>query len=244
MQHERRRHSRSKADPGTVCTCTSADLSGRGDHYNLALRILDVAPDGACIVTTGRLRELSQVILDVTIPRLLGRIRARAHVRWSMTVEKAGRTAHVAGLRFDRVLDSTGDRREILSGGREKERNASKEPQRRWRRFKPVVHKLLCDPYDLKRMLGFKSNPAISLKDLSCGGAQVVCTKKLDKGSRADLQFELPAVRGPVSIETQVRWCRRDTLSLEPRWNTGLVFIRMSREDETKLKDAEQFHLG
>lgn len=245
MHPDRRKHPRSPATPGTVCTCMHADFAGRSaDHHNLAIRLLDIAPTGACVVTNGPLRRMSPVILDVTIPHALGRFKTRAQVRWSVTLEKGGRTAHVAGLRFERILDSWGDRRHLVGAGGEKESGASREPQRRWKRFSPKVTSLACDPHDLRRMLGMKSNPALLLLDLSRGGARIVCSKKLEKGSRADLSFELPSVQGRLSIETQVRWCRRDTLSLDPRWNTGLVFIRMSKEDEKRLEQAEQFHTG
>jgi hypothetical protein len=228
-----------------VCTCTSANGLGPERHRdNLAVRLLDIAASGACLVTTGRLPVTAPVILDVTVPRLEGRLQTRAEVRWSVTLEKGGRTAHVAGLRFDRVLDAFGDRRQLPRAVPEEHSGTSREPQRRWKRFSPRVASLSCDPHDLRRMLGFKSNPALSLRDLSRGGARIVTSRKLKKGSRADLALELPSVSGALLIETQVRWCRRDTLSLEPRWNTGLVFIRMSKEDEGRLKHAEQFHTG
>lgn len=243
MQLDRRKYPRSPSDPGAVCTCTSADFAGRdGDHYNLATRLLDVSRRGACIVTVGRLREKAPVLLDVTVPRTLGRFKAKAEVRWSVTLEKNGRTAHVAGLRFDRVLESTGGGEKALSG--DAVPPPSHEPQRRFKRFAPKVLALECDPHDFRRMIGLGSNPAVRLKDLSQGGAQLVLSRPLKPGAEVGLSFELPAVRGTVAAQAKVRWCRRDTLTLERRWNAGLVFLRMSPEDELRLKVAEEFHIG
>ena len=241
MTPERRRHVRRPAEAGTICTLRDVPRAGRdGDPGNLAVRLLDLASSGACLVTTGRLPIATPVILDVTLPGSPGPFNTRAEVRWSVTVENGDRTAHVAGLRFDRVLGSSGDPGRLPEAGRSL---PSREPQRRWKRFSPRVASLSCDAHDLRRMLGWRSNPALSLRDLSRGGAGIVTSRKLKKGSRADLAIDLSVVGG-VWIETQVRWCRRDTLSLEPRWQTGLVFIRMSKQDEARLEDAEQFHKG
>ena len=36
-----------------------------------------------------------------------------------------------------------------------------------------------------------------------------------------------------------VRWCRRDTLSLEPRWNVGVVFKDMEPSAQSRLRTVE-----
>jgi hypothetical protein len=42
-----------------------------------------------------------------------------------------------------------------------------------------------------------------------------------------------------VSAEGIVRWCRRDTLSLEPRWVVGVVFKRMGPDSGGRLRTVE-----
>jgi hypothetical protein len=59
-----------------------------------------------------------------------------------------------------------------------------------------------------------------------------------------DLRLEIPATRTEISAEAQVRWCQRDTLSLEPRWNVGLTFKRMSPEDDDRLKALDRYYLA
>jgi hypothetical protein len=45
-------------------------------------------------------------------------------------------------------------------------------------------------------------------------------------------------------MEADVRWCRRDTLSLAPKWNAGLTIKRISAANESRLADVDRTYLG
>jgi len=246
MHAERRKCSRIKPDHGIVCTCTSAEYSGHSrSPYNLATRLLDVSPRGACLVTPGRLRERATLIVDISVPQKLARFKARAVVSWSTTLERAGRTAHVAGLRFERVLESYGDRFSFLGGLPVAPAPArTREPRRRFKRFAPGHARVACAPRSFWNILGIRTNPALRLQDLSRGGAQIVCSRRLKPGRTVDLTLSVDPPRVTVVAEAAVRWCRRDTRSLESRWLAGLVFQRIRPEQEEQLKALDALYLG
>jgi hypothetical protein len=232
MGSERRRHNRVASKEASVA-CTSAEFAQPGtDSYNLAVRLLDTSASGACIVTKGRLREGIKVTLGIILPRVM----SRAVVRWSTTVESKGRTAHVAGLMFDRAVSELSPPRPPAT---DSEKLRSKEPQRRHRRFAPEKVDIVCLPRGLLTKLGVKSNSAKGLRNLSLGGAQIVCSEKLAPGDPVDLtlQFRYPATM--IKAEGIVRWCRRDTMSLEPRWNVGVVFKQMDPASGGRLRTVE-----
>jgi hypothetical protein len=234
--NERRRHERVPRKDAEVA-CTSAEFAKPGsESYNLAVRLLDTSATGACIVTKGRLREGVKVVVGVVLPRTGTKIMARAVVRWSTTVESRGREAHVAGLQFDRSLSELAPPK---APPKLSDHPKSKEPQRRHPRFTPEKVDIVCLPRGLLRKLGVKSNSAKGLRNLSLGGAQIVSSQKLSPGERVDLtlQFRYPATT--VIAEGVVRWCRRDTLSLEPRWNVGVVFRQMDPGSDGRLKTVE-----
>lgn len=89
-----------------------------------------------------------------------------------------------------------------------------------------------------------KLNVAIALKDISLGGAQIVTDRPLKPGLRTDLTFHFAGFPDPVQMEAAVRWCRRDTLSLDPKWNAGLTIKRISAADESRLADVDRTYLG
>jgi hypothetical protein len=235
VSSERRRHKRVPQKDASIA-CTSAEFAQPGsESYNLAVRLLDTSATGACVVTKGRLREGIKVVVGVVLPRTKTKVMARAVVRWSTTVEKRGRVAHVAGLQFERRLS------ELAAPDAPPPPEVPKpaEPQRRHPRFVPEKVEIVCLPRGILRKLGVKSNSAKALKNLSLGGAQIVCGQKLTPGERVDLtlQFRYPAAM--VTAEGIVRWCRRDTLSLEPRWNVGVVFKQMDSASDGRLKTVE-----
>lgn len=236
MSSERRRHKRTPQKDASIA-CTSAEFAQPGSgSYNLAVRLLDTSATGACVVTKGRLREGIKVVVGVVLPRQGKKVMARAVVRWSTTVEKRGRVAHVAGLQFERHLSELAAP-EAPPPAPDIPKAA--EPQRRHRRFAPEKVEIVCLPRGILRKLGVKSNSAKALRNLSLGGAQIVCGQKLSPGERVDLtlQFRYPATT--VVAEGIVRWCRRDTLSLEPRWNVGVVFKQMDPGSDGRLKTVE-----
>jgi hypothetical protein len=89
----------------------------------------------------------------------------------------------------------------------------------------------------------FGRNVAVRVKDVSLGGAQIVASRALQAGSRAGVVFDFPGFPRPLAAEADVRWCRRDTLSLEPRWNAGLIFKRLSPADEAQLREVDRIYL-
>ncbi len=89
-----------------------------------------------------------------------------------------------------------------------------------------------------------KVNVAIALRDISLGGAQIVADRPLKPGIKTDLVFHFAGFPDPVQMEADVRWCRRDTLSLAPKWNAGLTIKRISPVDETRLADVDRTYLG
>jgi hypothetical protein len=213
MSEERRRHERISAKEAEVA-CTSPGHGRPGSPtYNLAVRLLDTSATGACIVTKGRLREGVPVIVGIIFPSQKARVMSKAMVRWSTTVESKGRTAHVAGIEFENPIDSLG--------------------------FVPEKVDIVCLPVGLLTKLGVKANSAKGLKNLSLGGAQIVSTEKLKAGDRVDLMLEFNYPRTTVRAVGVVRWCKRDTLSLEPRWNVGVIFKEMDPNSEGRLRTVE-----
>lgn len=238
MGPERRRHDRvARKDESIAVTSAEFAKAGSGT-YNLAVKLLDTSASGACLVTKGRLREGIPVVVGIMLPRHGTRVMCKATVRWATTVESKGRTAHVAGLQFDRNVSELGPtipRPSPASSATMK----SEEPQRRHPRFTPEQVEIVCLPRGILRKLGVKSNSARSLKNVSLGGAQIVTSEKLKPGELVDLtlQFRYPATT--VAAEGIVRWCRRDTLSLEPRWLVGVVFKRMGPDSGGRLRTVE-----
>ena len=236
MSSDRRRHARMPSKEASVA-CTSAEFAKPGtESYNLAVKLLDASASGACIVTRGRLREGVKVMVGVILPKTGTRVMTRAVVRWATTVESKGRTAHVAGLQFDRNQPDLAPKKPAQS---ETERIRTKEPQRKHRRFVPEKVDIVCLPRGLLSKLGVKSNSGKALRNLSLGGAQIVTSEKLSPGDPVDLtlQFRYPATT--VKAEGVVRWCRRDTMSLEPRWNVGVIFKQMDPSSDGRLRTVE-----
>lgn len=233
MADERRRNQRIPAKEAQVA-CTSAGFAKPGSaSYNLAVRLLDTSATGACLVTKGRLREGIPVVVGIIFPSQNARVMSKAVVRWSTTVESKGRTAHVAGIQFENPIDSLGPKRAAKGGTK------NGEPQRRHKRFTPEKVDIVCVPPGLLTKLGVKSNAAKGLKNLSLGGAQIICNEKLKMGDRVDLMLQFNYPRTSVRAVGVVRWCRRDTLSLEPRWNVGVIFKDMDQGSEGRLRTVE-----
>ena len=217
--------------------CTSPEFAGPGSSsYNLAVKLLDASATGACLVTKGRLREGVPVIVGIILPRQGTRVMCKATVRWSTTVESKGRTAHVAGLQFAKPLAELAPEKAVVA---DSAHAGSKEPQRRHKRFMPEKVDIVCLPRGLLRKLGVKSNSARALKDLSLGGVQIVSAEKLQPGEPVDLtlKFRYPATE--VKAEGIVRWCRRDTMSLEPRWTVGVIFKQIDSTSDGRLRTVE-----
>lgn len=86
---------------------------------------------------------------------------------------------------------------------------------------------------------------AHKIKNLSVGGAQIVAVKELRPGQRVCLRLEFRKPRSfRVEAEGEVRWCRRDTRSVEPRWLAGILFVHVSLQDEGLLLEVARSFLG
>ena len=242
MMNERRHHPRTRADESYGVACTSADFVVTGKANNLALRILDVGAGGACITTTGRLREGVAIIIAISVPGDPVRHQSKAIVRWSTTIESKGRTAHVAGLQFERVIVALGPRAPVVPTA-VATGEATPEPRRKHKRFVPEQADAVCLPRGLLRALGFSSNIALRITNLCMGGIRIVSGKPLKPGRRVTLTLEFKHPMATVTAEGEVRWCRRDTISLEPHWDVGIAFTTMDDESERKLKLVEQHFL-
>jgi len=236
MADERRRADRHRT-PDAAVVCTSSDFAGPGSpSFNLAVKLLDTSATGACLVTTGRLRQGVPVIVGIDLPRQGAKVVAKAVVRWSTTVESKGRTAHVAGLQFESPVSHLAPKKAPAPAPRQA---AAKEPQRKHKRFAPEKVDIVCLPRGLLSKLGVKSNSAKALKNVSLGGAQIISTEKLRPGEPVDLTLKFRYPAAEVKAEGVVRWCRRDTLSLEPRWNVGVIFKRIDLDAQGRLRTVE-----
>lgn len=250
MRQERRRHLRSTPEAGLEVRCTYPEHAGRADErYNLAARILNVGARGACLVTVGRLRAGAPVAVELFVPNGHTRFASRASVRWSSTVTAGGRDSHVAGISFDRVFRPRGPRAIPAKHGEAPPStrlipSRGPDPQRAHKRFTPEEVDLVCIPQGLLKSLGLAANTGRRLKDLSRSGAQLACAKRLKPGQRVDLRLEFRRSKITIEAEAVVRWCRRDTASLEPRYLAGVVFQNLPEGSERSLRAIEHAFLG
>ncbi len=76
----------------------------------------------------------------------------------------------------------------------------------------------------------------LSLVDLSEGGCQIILEKKVDPGKRVKLHMSFKKPDFKIDAEGEVRWCNRDTLSLAPKWPTGIEFKNLSHDDSAQLR--------
>jgi hypothetical protein len=217
MPVERRRHSR-KRPPKDV----RADLQIEGMVGNLAKKVVDWSATGACLVTEGRLRPGATLRLELTGAGV--NVRSNAIVRWSTTVERKGKTAHVCGLEVRAPKPAPA---------------VPKDPKRRHARF-PVknVAETECAPSTWLSALGFSANVSAGVRDLSHGGIRLSVDRKMRIHQRVSLKLVFKIPNTTVEAEGVVRWCRRDTLSLTPKWDVGIVFRNV--KDEMSLLRVER----
>jgi len=233
MGDERRRHDRLSNKEAQVALTSPEHTQPGSPSYNLAVRLLDTSATGACLVTTDRLREGCPVIVGIILPGQKNGIMAKGFVRWSTSIEQKGRSAHVAGVEFDKPVAALAP--VLPKSGPSKHA----EPNRRHKRFMPEKVDIVCLPPGFLSKLGMKANTAKALKNLSMGGAQILSTEKLETGDRVDLLLKFAFPKTSVRAAAIVRWCRRDTLSLEPRWNVGVVFKEMDPATQSRLRTVE-----
>lgn len=235
MQTERRKHPRMKPDSLFRVQCYTADFAENPLHRtNLALRCLDLSARGACIVTPGRLRLGASLILSIDVPDTPTRFHGKAVVRWAASVEKQGREAHVAGMEILEVQECQGERLAFLCAGA---RNFLPEDTRQKHR-RVLVHEaeVNCSPAGLLGSMGLSGNVAKHLVDVNEGGCQLILDKKIEVGHRVKLHLSFKHPNLKVSAEGIVRRCDRDTLTLAPRYETGIEFQNLSNEDAAHLR--------
>ena len=243
MQSERRKHPRVKPDSTLRVQCYSADFAGNPfQRNNLAVRCLDLSTGGACIVTPGRLRVGAPLVISVDVPDTATRFRGKAVVRWSQTIEKQGREAHVAGMQILEVQECQGDRVAFLGAGSQKVLPV--DERQKHRRVLVQEAEVICSPAGLMGSLGLSGNIAKSLVDLSEGGCKLILEKKVDVGQRVKVQltFKHPALK--IAGEGIVRRCDRDTLVLAPKYETGIEFQNLSNDDAAHLRLVLKEFLG
>ena len=215
--------------------CYSADFAGNPfQRNNVAVRCLDLSTGGACIVTPGRLRVGAPMIISVDIPDTATRFRGKAVVRWSQSIEKQGREAHVAGMQILEVQECQGDRVAFLAAGTRKILPA--DDRQKHRRVLVQEAEVNCSVAGLMGAIGLSANIAKSLVDVSEGGCKLILEKKVEVGQRVKIQltFKHPALK--VTGEGIVRRCDRDTLVLTPKYETGVEFQNLSNEDAAHLR--------
>jgi hypothetical protein len=228
---ERRRHDRAASPKEAKIACASEEWIAPGsDMFNLAVRLLDTSASGACLLTKGRLRAGIPVTVGIVLPNET-KVLSKAVVRWATTVESKGRVAHVAGLEFEKPVADLAPSLPRLA--------PSEEPNRRHKRFVPDKVELVCLPPGILSKIGVRSNAAKALKDLSLGGAQIVSSEKYKTGDRIDLMLTFAFPKTSLRATGVVKWCRRDTISLEPRWNVGVVFKDMDPSAQSRLRTVE-----
>lgn len=236
---ERRRHVRSRADSTYFIGCTNLALAGTaGGDLNLAHRLVDAGAQGACFVSKGRLKPGMRVRMLVVRPGKGVRVEVDGTVRWSATLPMDGDVAHVTGVEFDRTVPAL-DRGLTPARGTRRAAPAT-DPQRLHRRFLPSDARVVCVARDgLLRRFGVRTNVARRLKDLSLSGAQIVSHRSLKPGQEVDVEVHLEGGRSGFVTEAVVRWCRRDTLSIEKRWNVGVLFRTLPRETRRQLTEVQ-----
>jgi hypothetical protein len=235
MQTERRKHPRVKPDALFRVQCFSADFAENPLHRtNLALRCLDLSARGACVVTPGRLRVGATIVLSIDIPDTATRFRGKAVVRWSQSVEKQGREAHVAGMEILEVQECQGERVGFLSGTLKN--MLPTDTRQKHRRMLVNEAEVTCAVAGFMGALGLSGNIAKSLVDLSEGGCKLVLEKKVEVGQRVKLHFSFKHPALKVNSDGVVKRCDRDTLRLEPKYDTGIEFQNMSNEDAAHLR--------
>ena len=242
---DRRRDPRVRTDQTYFIGCKASDPNSDYSDPNLAVKLLDLSHRGACFVSRTRVRPGLRVTILVVRPGAGSRSSVDATVRWSETLKSEGRTAHVTGVEFDRAVAGLGLPEAPAPRPKKTQRiPTTRDPRRHHRRFKPEKTTVVCVPRDgFLRKLGFKPNHAHSLLDLSMGGAQIVSTKKLKVGQVLDVEIVLSDGKTTIATEGKVCWCRRDTLSLKPKWNVGVRFAKLDEDSKRSLTEVQQIHV-
>jgi hypothetical protein len=238
MRTERRKHPRRSPDKGVGVTCMSSTAASGSQattsRSNVAVKLVDVSDKGACLVTTGRLRAGAELLVRLFVEGTDDLYAAKAVVRWAETWTKNGREADVAGIEFMQVQEIRGTRFHPMTSWAPAVPTRAEDKRKQKRRLLETS-KVSCVATGLFNFLGMASNLATHLVDLSESGCQINASKKLEPGTKVKvtLAFKKPDVE--ISLLGEVKYANRDTLSLEPRYSTGIEFGKQSHDDEGRL---------
>lgn len=232
MHPERRRLPRTRTSSPQAVQLRAADAAAV--PYNLALRLVDLSDHGACVETSGRLRAGQRVLLELALPGTRLPVKVKGVIRWSKSAPKTGRGGDVAGIQFEQALMAS-----VAAAP------PAKDPQRRFRRFVPAdLGDARCVAADVWATLGLRRNATRGVRDLSLGGIQLETRRPLRVHQPVRLRLEVRTPRAVIEGEGVVRWCRRDTLSIKPRWTVGIVFRRLHPDTAAALKRVERYYAG
>jgi hypothetical protein len=84
--------------------------------------------------------------------------------------------------------------------------------------------------------LGLSGNIAKSLVDVSEGGCKLILEKKVEVGGKVKLHFSFKHPALKVATDGIVKRCDRDTLTLAPKYETGIEFQNMPNGDAANLR--------
>jgi hypothetical protein len=83
-----------------------------------------------------------------------------------------------------------------------------------------------------------KGNNRRRLLDLSEGGVCMICTEKVELGTRVRLKIIVEKVREEIEVFGEVRWCRQDQHSSKI-FLVGALFVDLDAEQTRKLQLLE-----
>jgi hypothetical protein len=241
MTQERRKYPRTKPPEHYALIAWTAEMSNQpGRRLNLAVKFVDMSPKGALIVTVGRLREGVHLNVEVKNSKTELRFLGKAVVRWSQTWSRGGREAEVAGLEFTEVADVSGDEMRFFTSWS----NAVQGLDASHREHPRITPADCTASVFAGGMLGYSSkNIGRKLIDLSEGGAQLDLLEKLDPGKRVKVQLAFKTY-GTMEAEGEIRWCKRNTMILDPHFLVGVKFTKVSEDNLHKIRTVAVVYMS
>lgn len=104
------------------------------------------------------------------------------------------------------------------------------EENRRFVRIEwPVVvkYKTIEEPYAQDQIVG---------KDISEGGARFIVYERLIKGTKLDMQLEVPFDSMPISAKGEVAWIKKIGEESAKTFEVGVLFKEMDPQDQKRLR--------
>ena len=121
VQVERRKAPRI-TPPNARCWCVSGEFEELYTTVNFCKRLVNLSLKGACVETTGRLRQDLKMSVEVRFDDLNGTLRSEARIVWAQTQDEGGANeVHLAGLRFQGPMEITKPVRDFMEGERPSE---------------------------------------------------------------------------------------------------------------------------